>query len=461
MCRAYAAEWERAQGCAPVEGADLAEIIVGEGLDARAAEAVFETAFSEEKTALAKATTTSLAVESSDGYVLRVRGAGFSYGSGPFPESATRIDDVEVWGAEGLLLGLRDLDRDPASGSDLIAYTRADRVVGSGASQSLMLFEGDDVLWGAGGTDAALYRGRRADYVLSSSQDGSVSVLDTVPLRDGSDTLYDVERIRFSDGVLALDAGGLWIPAPFGTNLTGSHRPEDNILFSSPGVDGAGKLGGASALRPGPQRSDLVAPATDLVVAGGTGADKIAAPVEPARIEGGDGRDDLYLPCASADVRYDVRGSSLVLETPWATHEAVGVERVVLDDGVLAFDVEGAMGQAYRTYQAAFDRVPDIGGLSHWVRVMDAGASLIDIASAFTRSAEFESLYGPDPSHADFVERLYYNVLDRPGEAGGMAFWIGELERGATREHVLASFAESLENKLAVGPAIEAGIWLL
>ena len=59
-----------------------------------------------------------------------------------------------------------------------------------------------------------------------------------------------------------------------------------------------------------------------------------------------------------------------------------------------------------------------------------------------------------------FVEQLYRNVLDRPGEAGGVAYWTGLLEDGlASRAIVLAGFAESAENRDALAPVIGTSIW--
>ena len=129
-----------------------------------------------------------------------------------------------------------------------------------------------------------------------------------------------------------------------------------------------------------------------------------------------------------------------------------------------AFDVDAGenAGSAYRVYQAAFARTPDNGGLKYWIGQVDAGTSLIDVAKGFIASAEFQSIYGANPSNADFVSKLYQNVLGREGEAGGLAFWVGELDSGARdKATVLAGFSESSENIAGVAATIADGIVLV
>ncbi|MCC0033750.1 MAG: DUF4214 domain-containing protein [Hoeflea sp.] len=135
------------------------------------------------------------------------------------------------------------------------------------------------------------------------------------------------------------------------------------------------------------------------------------------------------------------------------------VERLVFSNGTLAFDLEGNAGQAYRIYQAAFDRIPDTGGLKYWIDVLDDGVGLLKVASGFIGSNEFTSVYGRDASASFFVAKLYENVLGRSGEAAGVQYWTGQLEQGQSREVVLAGFSESAENKAGVMPFISDGIW--
>jgi hypothetical protein len=136
-----------------------------------------------------------------------------------------------------------------------------------------------------------------------------------------------------------------------------------------------------------------------------------------------------------------------------------GVERLTFADGVLALDIDGAAGQAYRIYQAAFNRSPDLTGLGFWIGQMDQGASLGAVAAGFVASPEFALAYGAAPTNLRLVEQFYQNVLRRPGEQGGIQFWVDVLDRElATVAEVLAGFSESPENQAAVLAVIGQGI---
>lgn len=102
--------------------------------------------------------------------------------------------------------------------------------------------------------------------------------------------------------------------------------------------------------------------------------------------------------------------------------------------------------QITRLYDTVFDRAPDGEGLSFWINSMAAGTPLDTLADLFITAPEFAATYG-QPDNLSFVQEMYRNVLDRPGEAEGMAFWTGALERGAAdRSAVVLAFSESPEH---------------
>ncbi|MBY0242111.1 MAG: DUF4214 domain-containing protein [Burkholderiaceae bacterium] len=86
-----------------------------------------------------------------------------------------------------------------------------DRIIGNALDNQLTGGDGNDVLTGnagndtltgGAGTDTAVFSGAYRTYTVSASQNGW-----TVAGADGSDTLSGIERLRFSDAVLALDTG--------------------------------------------------------------------------------------------------------------------------------------------------------------------------------------------------------------------------------------------------------------
>lgn len=136
----------------------------------------------------------------------------------------------------------------------------------------------------------------------------------------------------------------------------------------------------------------------------------------------------------------------------------VGVERLKFADTSIGLDIDGTGGQAYRIYQAAFDRTPDAGGLGFWLSAMDKGTTLEEVAAGFMSSPEFAKLYGANPSNRDLVSKIYTNVLHRAAEQGGLDYWSSALDNKlVTKAQVLAMISESAENQEAVVKVIADG----
>ncbi|MCV6587844.1 MAG: DUF4214 domain-containing protein [Marinobacterium sp.] len=100
-----------------------------------------------------------------------------------------------------------------------------------------------------------------------------------------------------------------------------------------------------------------------------------------------------------------------------------------------------------RLYQAAFNRVPDEGGLNNWIDMWEKGWTTEKIASAFIASEEFSLRYGADTSDADYVQALYVNALGREPDQAGYNAWLYNLQNGGvSRETMLLGFSDSAEN---------------
>lgn len=136
------------------------------------------------------------------------------------------------------------------------------------------------------------------------------------------------------------------------------------------------------------------------------------------------------------------------------------IERLVFSDIGLAFDVSGSAGESYRIYKAAFNRTPDPEGLGYWIAQMDSGMDLIEVSARFIDSQEFRAQYGSVPSDADFLTKVYTNVLGRAPDKEGYEWWLKAMstDPSKTKAKVLADFSESPENKVGTADLVLVGI---
>jgi hypothetical protein len=111
-----------------------------------------------------------------------------------------------------------------------------------------------------------------------------------------------------------------------------------------------------------------------------------------------------------------------------------------------AFVLDPVLGPITRLYLAYFGRLPDPSGTSFWLSRLRSGTSLSAVSGGFAASPEFRNTYG-QLSNAQFVTRVYQNVLGRAPDSGGFNFWLGRLAAGMTRGQLMVNFSESAEFK--------------
>ena len=124
--------------------------------------------------------------------------------------------------------------------------------------------------------------------------------------------------------------------------------------------------------------------------------------------------------------------------------------RVYFNDGTVALDIDSleVAGQAYRLYQAAFARTPDLAGVAYHINdIENNGLSLHQIANNFVASPEFRTKYGDNPTDEEYVSVLYQNVLNRTAADFEVDYYVNRLASGTfDRADALVSFSESPEN---------------
>lgn len=140
-----------------------------------------------------------------------------------------------------------------------------------------------------------------------------------------------------------------------------------------------------------------------------------------------------------------------------AVPTAVAAQPVGAEQGQRASDVvyDGSTdrvdGIVYRLYRAFFLREPDGDGVVYWIsQARYSGYPLGSIAEEFARSPEFRQRYGSLDDGA-FVDLVYRNVLGRPAEPEGRAYWLDQLRSGMRRGHLMLYFSESVEFGRTVG----------
>ena len=194
------------------------------------------------------------------------------------------------------------------------------------------------------------------------------------------------------------------------------------------------------------------------------------------QVYGGDGRDTVVIDKASTGFtikagnvwnqltkKTDLFGFTVTDKNKVVnTIQVNEVERLQFSDTMLALDTGAnqTAGSGYMLYKAAFNRTPDAGGLGYWINQMDKGMSYSDVAKNFVTSSEFQTAFGgSNPSVNTLVTKLYNNVLNRTPDAGGLAFWQNKLSNeGWTTADVLGFFSTSGENVTNVTPLIANGI---
>lgn len=291
----------------------------------------------------------------------------------------------------------------PNQGNDLVAGSLGADQLNAGQGDDLYFINhaGDTIVEAAnGGTDTAL--SFLADYTLPANIENLIL---------GSAESANLPAAR-TPGGSGNDLNNV---------LTGNNQ--DNVLR---GLDG-----------------------NDLLISGG-GRDTL---------DGGAGVDIARLDSSFVASRLIKTATGYRYEDPeFGPIQLQNIERIEFIGKGLSLPGDTHAAQAYRIYQAAFNRTPDAGGLGFWISRIDAGAKLDDVAQGFTQSAEFQALYGSNPSHAALIDKFYQNVLHRAPDAGGRAFWIEVLDSGrGSAAQVLAQFAESPENQAALTGVIDAG----
>lgn len=98
-----------------------------------------------------------------------------------------------------------------------------------------------------------------------------------------------------------------------------------------------------------------------------------------------------------------------------------------------------------RLYTRVLERSSEKEGFEYWIlRIADGVCTPEAAAQSFFRSPEYLRRNTTD---VQYIQALYHTFMDREAESTGMTYWQDVLDNGASREAVLAGFANSDEFK--------------
>jgi uncharacterized delta-60 repeat protein len=317
-----------------------------------------------------------------------------------------------------------------------------ENLIGSGFNDTLAGNSGNNVLNGGAGIDTAAYTSAFRQSVLSGNP--STSATFTGP--DGVDTLINIESLKFLDGLRSYDAG--------------SHIWQAERLYGAAfdrAADALGRNFHSARLDTG---TALVTVAQDFVASAEFQATY-------GSLDNTGFVNQMYLnvlnrPADPGGLTYwigllnggSTRGDVLVgfSESP----ENIGNYAGQVAGGL--WDIDETAASVARLYLGTLDRTPEVGGLSYWTDQLKTGAQTLQQAAAgFVGSPEFQGRYGSLDNN-QFVNQLYLNVLDRPAEPAGLAYWTGLLNSGTPRADVALGFTESFEFQVNMLGQIDNGI---
>lgn len=284
-------------------------------------------------------------------------------------------------------------------GLSLATDDRSHTITGTAGSDTITAGAGDDridgglgvnSLTGGAGDDTAVFAVASAAATVRTAPDGTV----TVTAAGLADTLIGFEHLAFTDRTVDLGP-----PAPYPQNLFGTITHDPHATGGEVYALYDGLLGRAPdplGLEYWAQRFEAGVPASTLAAA------FLASPE-------GQGR-------------------------------------------------AGALGNAdfvEQLYGSTLHRHSDPGGLAYWTGMLDAGQARAEVGTGFALSAEHladirpaldPGLFVPDAT-ASAVARIYYTVLGRAPDAGGLQYWTGLVKGGASLSVETAAFLGTPESQ--------------
>ncbi|MFZ6743618.1 DUF4214 domain-containing protein [Undibacterium sp. JH2W] len=366
-----------------------------------------------------------------------------------------------------------------STGNDTLTGTSgSDSINGLAGDDNLRGGAGNDSLYGGDGTDTAFFTGSIADYTVSyDAASSSYTVTDKVNSRDGTDTLYSIELLSFSDVINIRP--GLLLAVP---SLTINGGPDNDYLLGTTGNNTINGLTGNDTL------------------VGGAGDDSLY---------GGDGNDTAIYTGNAGDytVTYNASSSSYTIQDKTSNRDGTdtvySIEILSFADGnrtpvsmlgsdLIGITINGSTSNEALTGTAGNDSLYGFAGNDTLTggggNDLLAGGDGLDTARytglrasySISKSKDGQSwtitdvvgsegvdqLFGIERLQfkdqalaldvngtAGQVYRLYQAAFDRKPDLVGLGYWINDMDKGSSLTQVAAGFFQSPEFQQLYGVA--------
>ncbi|HZW20313.1 DUF4347 domain-containing protein [Noviherbaspirillum sp.] len=211
---------------------------------------------------------------------------------------------------------------------------------------------------------------------------------------------------------------------------------DDDVLHGGDGSDTVGSAGG---------NDRVFGDGGDDIVFGGIGQDLLA---------GGSGNDTATYAGKQADYRIERNGKIVTVRSIADADDAdtlVNVETIQFADGNVSLADTYAPSSSVELiaglYTAFYDRAPDLEGIRYWeAEASSKHLSHREISNLLAGHAKFDQLYAPSLSTADFVLKIYQNILGIDGDAAGRKYWAELIDSGVSRTAFVSDFVAAALN---------------
>ena len=321
------------------------------------------------------------------------------------------------------------------SGNDSLFGNAVDnRISGGAGDDTIAGGGGNDIIDGGGGTDTAAYEGSRSSYTITSTADGIV----IASASDGSDTLANVEFVKFADQTVSLVDSDVAAPSVINFN------PADESAAA-------------------PISHDIVFTFSEAIQHGsGTITLKTAAGTVAATYD------------AASSTNLSISGSTLTIN-PSSDLGIFSSYKVEIPAGAIK-DLAGnsyagvsdynfsteTLDSLYHFCVVAFSAAPGTTFMGQMADAYNAGLSVKEIVNIFTTKPQFTSTYPESLTNLQLATALVNNnVKDSVSEAVkllGIADIVQALDYGLSRGEVIYNVFGNLATLPLIDPAWNA-VW--